>query len=102
MSRLPRHRRPTPPGEILLRQYLEPLNLTLTDFSKRLGVTRARLSEIVHGRRGVSPDTALRLARVLGTTPDLWLNLQQRVDLYDALHSRDAAKIARLRPLSAA
>ena len=102
MSRLPRHRRPTLPGEILLRQYLEPLNLTLTDFAKRIGVTRARLSEIVNGRRGVSPDTALRLARVLGTSPDLWLNLQQRVDLYDALHSRDAAKIARLRPLSAA
>lgn len=100
MSRLPRHRRPTPPGEILLRQYLEPLDLTLTDFSKRIGVTRARLSELVNGRRGVSPDTALRLARVLGTTPDLWLNLQQRVDLYDALHSRHAAKIARLRPLS--
>lgn len=76
--------------------------MTLTEFSKRIGVTRARLSEIVNGRRGVSPDTALRLARVLGTTPDLWLNLQQRVDLYDALHSRDAAKIARLRPLSAA
>lgn len=102
MSRIPRHRRPTPPGEILLRRYLEPLNLTVTDFSKRIGVTRARLSEIVNGRRGVTPDTALRLARVLGTTPDLWLNLQQRVDLYDALHSRDAAKIARLRPLSAA
>lgn len=64
-------------------------------------MTRARLSEIVNGRRGVTPDTALRLARVLNTSPDFWLNLQQNVDLFDALHSKNAAVIDRLDPLTA-
>ena len=97
--RLPKNRRPTPPGQILVRQYLEPLGVTLTDFAERIGVTRARLSEIAHGKRGVTPNTALRLARVLGTSPEMWLNLQQRVDLWDALHSETADEITRLRQM---
>lgn len=86
---------------MLVRHYLQPLGMTLTEFADRIGVTRARLSEIVNGRRGVSPDTALRLARVLGTSAELWLNLQQRVDLWDALHSETAAQISRLRRVRA-
>ena len=97
--RLPKNRRPTPPGEILVRQYLNPLGVTLTDFAERIGVTRARLSEITHGKRGVTPNTALRLARVLRTSPELWLNLQQRVDLWDELHSDSADDIAQLRQI---
>ncbi|HEV2738874.1 MAG TPA: HigA family addiction module antitoxin [Candidatus Elarobacter sp.] len=99
--RLPKNRRPTPPGEILVRQYLTPLGVTLTDFAERIGVTRARLSEITHGKRGVTPNTALRLARVLRTSPELWLNLQQRVDLWDELHSENADEITRLRQMEA-
>ena len=99
--RLPKNRRPTPPGEILVRQYLNPLGVTLTDFAERIGVTRARLSEIAHGKRGVTPNTALRLARVLRTSPELWLNLQQRVDLWDELHSESVAEITRLRQMDA-
>lgn len=96
---LPKNRRPTPPGKILARQFLEPLGVTVTDFADRIGVTRARLSEIVNGRRGVTPDTALRLGHVLGTSPELWLNLQRNVDLWDALHSKAAADIRRLKPV---
>ncbi len=102
MPRTPKNRHPATPGHILSTQYLEPLGITVTDFADRIGVTRARLSEIINGRRGVTPDTALRLARVLSTTLDLWLNLQQNVDLYDALHSDDAHAIERLRPLISA
>jgi addiction module HigA family antidote len=102
MPRIPKNRRPATPGHILATQYLTPLNVTVTDFAGRIGVTRARLSEIIHGRRGITPDTALRLARVLNTSPDLWLNLQQNVDLFDAVHSSNAAVIERLAPLVSA
>lgn len=60
---IPSHRRPVPPGEILLREFLEPLGVTQADFAKRIGVTAARLSEIIHGKRPVTMDTALRLER---------------------------------------
>jgi antitoxin HigA-1 len=99
MVRIPTHRRPTPPGEILWREFLEPLGVTQSAFARRLGITHHRLNEIIRGRRAVSTDTALRLARVLGTTPDLWLNMQQAVDLYDAMHSAASKEIARLEPL---
>lgn len=99
MVRIPTHRRPTPPGEILWREFLEPLVITQTAFAKRLGITHHRLNEIIRGKRAITTDTALRLSRVLGTTPDLWLNLQQAVDLYDALHSPNSMEIARLQPL---
>jgi addiction module HigA family antidote len=99
MVRLPTSRRPTPPGEILFREFLEPLAITQTAFAKRLGITHHRLNEIIRGKRGITTDTALRLARVLGTTPDLWLNMQQAVDLYDAMHSPASRQISRLEPL---
>jgi addiction module HigA family antidote len=99
MPRIAENRRPTLPGEILVEEFLKPLNITQTQFANRIGVTYARLNEIVHGKRGITTDTALRFARVLRTTPDLWLNLQQAVDLYDALHSKKAKEIERLKPL---
>jgi antitoxin HigA-1 len=99
MVRIPTHRRPTPPGEILSREFLEPLGLSQAEFARRLGITHHRLNEIIRGKRALSTDTALRLSRVLGTTPDLWLNMQQAVDLYDAMHSPRSRGIARLQPL---
>lgn len=100
MVRIPTHRRPTAPGEILWREFLEPLGITQTAFAKRLGITQHRLNEIIRGRRAISTDTALRLSRVLGTTPDLWLNMQQAIDLYDAMNSPTSKEIARLEPLA--
>jgi addiction module HigA family antidote len=99
MVRIPTHRRPTPPGEILWREFLEPLGVTQTAFAKRLDITHHRLNEIIRGKRAITTDTALRLSRVLGTSPDLWLNMQQAVDLYDAMHSAQSKEIARLQPL---
>jgi addiction module HigA family antidote len=81
------------------RQFLVPLGVSLTDFAEHIKVTRARLSEIVNGRRGVTPDTALRLGHVLGTSPEFWLNLQRNVDLWDARHSKGAPAISRLKPI---
>lgn len=97
--RLPKNRRPTVPGDILLRDYLEPRGLTQLEASRLLRMTYARLSEIIHGKRGITADTALRLAKLLGTTPDLWLNLQSAVDLWDAQHSeKTAAALKEIRP----
>ncbi len=59
------------------------------------------MNAIINGHRGITPDTALRLTRVFGTSPDYWLNLQQMTDLYDAMHSEDAKKIQKLEPISA-
>lgn len=98
--RLPRRRPPTHPGEMLLEEFLKPLGLTQTEFAHRLGVSYPRLNEVIRGRRSITPDTALRLARVLGMPADFWLGLQQDWDLWQALNSPEAAKISRLKPLT--
>lgn len=97
--RLPTHRPPTHPGEMLLEEFLKPLGITQTAFAARLGVSFPRLNEIINGKRSVTPDTALRLARVTGMSADFWLGLQQDWDLWHALRSEEAAEIADLEPL---
>lgn len=97
--RLPTHRPPTHPGEMLLEEFLKPLEISQSAFAIRLGVSFPRLNEIIRGKRSVTPDTALRLARVLGTSADFWLGLQQDWDLWHALHSKKAAEIKQLEPL---
>jgi antitoxin HigA-1 len=98
---LPTNRRPTPPGEILLREFLEPLGMTQVAFAKHIGISTARLSEIIHGKRAVSIDTAIRFERALGFSADSWLRMQLAVDMYDAQHgpvAKALARIKRLRP----
>jgi addiction module HigA family antidote len=97
--RLPRHRPPTHPGQMLRDEFLVPLAITQSELAERLGVSFPRLNEIVRGKRGVTPDTALRLARVVGMSADFWLGLQQDWDLWHAIHSDQAAEIKRLKPL---
>ena len=97
--RLPAHRPPTHPGEMILEEFLNPLEMTQTALARRLGVSYPRLNEIVKGRRSVTPDTALRLARVLGMSPDFWLGLQQDWDLWHAMKSPAAEEISRLEPI---
>lgn len=96
MGRLPTHRPPTHPGEMLLEEFLKPLGVSQAEAARRLGISYVRLNEIVNGRRGVTADTALRLSRALGTTPDLWLNLQQTWDLWHALRAPAAKAIERI------
>lgn len=79
-----RTRKPSLPGDILRELYLEPLGLTIAAFAERIGVSRKTVSAIVNGRAPVSVDMALRLSRAFGTTPNLWLNLQQAVDIWEA------------------
>jgi len=97
--RLPTHRPPTHPGEMLLEEFLKPLGVSQATFAIRLGVSFPRLNEIVRGKRGVTADTALRLAQVLGMSADFWLGLQQDWELWQALRSERAAAIGALEPL---
>ncbi len=99
--RLPTHRPPTHPGEMLLEEFLKPLGITQTAFALQLGVSFQRLNEVINGKRSVTPDTALRLARVTGMSADFWLGLQQDWDLWHALRSEEAKEIERLTPLGA-
>lgn len=97
--RLPKHLPPTHPGEMLLEEFLKPLGLSQSAFAIRLGVSFPRLNEIVRRKRGVTPDTALRLARVTGMSADFWLGLQQDWDLWHAMRSQAGSEIAQLKPL---
>jgi addiction module HigA family antidote len=84
---------------MLREEFLVPLGITQSAFAARLGVSFPRLNEVINGKRAVTPDTALRLARVLGMSADFWLGLQQDWDLWHALRSDDAAEIEHLQPL---
>jgi antitoxin HigA-1 len=84
MVRIPTHRQPTHPGEMLLEEFLIPMGITQQELANAIHVPYQRINEIVRGRRGVTPSTALRLAKFFGVSADFWLNLQLRWDLYNA------------------
>jgi addiction module HigA family antidote len=90
MTMIPKHRPPTHAGEILLEEFLKPLNLTQVEAAEKMGISSNRLNELIRGKRGVTADTALRLAKLLKTTPEFWLNLQNAYDLYEAKHVMSA------------
>lgn len=98
--RLPSNRPPTHPGEMLVKEFLKPLGISQSAFAVRLGVSFPRLNEVARGKRGVTADTALRLAQVLGMSADFWLGLQADWDLWHALRSPDGVKIQSLVPLA--
>lgn len=91
-----RNRRENPvnpfhPGEMLLEEFLRPAGLSQTEFAQRVGWTRARLNELIKGKRGITADAALDLAAALGTSARLWMNLQATYDLAAAEKRRQAA-----------
>lgn len=89
---------PIHPGEVLMQEYLEPLGITQHRLAVAIGVPPRRINEIVHGKRRISADTALRLARYFGTTERFWLNLQGRYDL-EAERDRLATTLQGIEPL---
>lgn len=84
---------------MLLEEFLKPLGISQSALAVRLGVSFPRLNEIIRGKRAVTPDTALRLARVVGMSADFWLGLQQDWDLWYLMRGKRAAEIAQLEPL---
>jgi antitoxin HigA-1 len=85
--RIPTHRPPTHPGEMLLQEFLLPMSVTQRELAKAIHVPYQRINEIVNRRRGITPSTALRLGRYFGMSADFWMNLQLRWDLYEAQRS---------------
>lgn len=94
-------RRPTHPGEILREDFLPDYGLTVAGLARAIGVSRQTVNELLRERRAVSPEMALRLGRLFGNSPELWLNLQRAVDLWDA-NQAIREEVERIRPLSAA
>jgi len=85
----PRH--PVHPGEMLLEEFLRPTGVSQRQFATKLGWTAAKLNELVKGKRGITAETALDLAKVLGTSPEVWMNLQMTWDLHRAQARRRAS-----------
>jgi antitoxin HigA-1 len=85
-------RQPTLPGVILLEEFLIPLGVSQSAFARHIGWTQPKVNEIVTGKRGVTPETAMVLADALNTTPQFWLNLQLSVDLWRAQQKHKAVK----------
>jgi len=78
-------RKPTHPGEVLLEEVIKPLGLTVTEAAKNLGVSRKTLSELVNQKAALSPEMALRIAKATNTSPESWLNMQTKLNLWNAL-----------------
>jgi antitoxin HigA-1 len=93
-------RRPTHPGEILREDVLPALGMSQTELAERLDVSRLTVSELLHSKRALSADMAVRLARLLGTTPESWLNMQQAVDLWEL--EKASEKYRRIKPVKMA
>ena len=91
MIRVPTHREPTHPGEMLLEEFLKPMELSQRDLADGIRVPYQRVNEVINRRRGITPATALRLAKYFGNTPGFWMNLQLRWDLYQAQQSEAEA-----------
>ena len=99
MIRIPTHREPTHPGEMLLEEFLKPMALTQRHLAEGIHVPYQRINELVNKRRGMTPSTALRVAKFLGTSADFWMNLQLRWDLYQAgiAEAQELMRIRRIR-----
>lgn len=81
---IPKRRKPTHPGEILLKEFLEPMSLSQVELARRMGVPIQRVNTLINGKRDMTAETAILLSRVLKTTPEFWMNLQGALDLYIA------------------
>jgi addiction module HigA family antidote len=94
-------RKPVPVGEILIEEFMRPMGLTQGGLAEAMGAQRKHVNELCNGSRNVTAPTALILARVFGNSPDFWLNVQRRTDLWEAMHSpRERKPILRARPLT--
>ena len=97
--RIPTNRQPTHPGEMLREEFLIPMNLTQKELADSIKVPYQRINEIISGKRGVTPSTALRLAKYFGMSADFWLNLQIKFDLY-LVQKKEKQVLERIRQMS--
>jgi len=90
-------RRPSTPGEIVVEEFLKPLSVTVSAFARHIGVVEHDLADVLDGRVRVTPELAVRFSCALGPSPELWLNPQHSVDVYDAHHGARTPRIDRIR-----
>src|SRR5882724_8713821 len=102
MLRIPTNRAPVHPGEVLREEFLEPMEISQVELAKLLDIPFQRVNMIVNEKRAVTPDTALRLSKLFGTTVDFWMNFQMAWDVYEAEHSPEAKTINRIERLRVA
>jgi len=98
MLRVPTYREPTHPGEMLLEEFLKPMGITQRKLADRIHVPYQRVNELINKRRGMTPSTALRLARVFGNSPSFWMNLQLRWNLFRVQQSEEV-ELQHIRPI---
>ena len=97
--RIPTNRPPIHPGEILREEFMKPYGMTQKEIARRIGVSRKHISEIVNRRKGISTDIALRLSRLFGTSPELWLNGQIAWDVWYAMRRENSYKLETIEPV---
>src|SRR4030067_3044763 len=97
MVRIPTSGPPTHPGDMLLEEFLKPLGMSQTELAAKIGVSYPRVNELIHGKRGITTDTALRLEKLFGMEAQVWLNLQLAWDLYHVTHSATAKGIKKIK-----
>lgn len=98
MIRIPTNREPTHPGEMLLEDFLIPMGITQKELAKAIHVPYQRVNEIINKKRGITPSTALRLAKFFGVSEEFWINLQLRCDLYKAKQI-ESKELKTIRPI---
>ena len=98
MVNIPTNRPPTSPGEMLRKEFLEPMGLTQQQLADGIGVSYQRINELINGKRGITTSTALRLAKYFGTSPDFWLNMQRANELYRVMQ-KEGEEIKNIQPI---
>ena len=88
---IPKNRKPTHPGEILLEEFLKPMEMSQVELAKKMGVPIQRVNTLINGKRDVTAETAILLSRVLKTSSEFWMNLQVAYDLFEAQRAMEAA-----------
>jgi antitoxin HigA-1 len=99
MIRIPTNRTPTHPGEMLLEEFLNPMGITQRQLADAIHVPYQRVNDIVNGRRGITPSTALRLAKYFNTSSDFWMNIQLRLEMYYA-QQEESSELKTIHPLA--
>jgi len=97
--RLPSHRPPFHPGEILQEEFMQPYHLTQSTLAELIGLPVEQIAAIIHHQQPITPDIALRLSRLFGTSPELWLNGQMQWDIWQILHSKKASELNTIKQL---
>lgn len=96
MIKLPSNRIPPHPGKLLLKEFLIPLKISQSDLADKIKVSFQRINTIIKGKRNISIDTALRLAKYFGNSPEFWLNSQRAFDLFNEIHSKRYQEIEKI------